>query len=434
MIQTIAATRDRIAHSPLASRFVGGAVWSLAGTVISSSISLMAMMFVAQILGKEGYGQLVIIQSTLGMVGVFAGAGIGVAATRYAAEFRVREPVRLGHILGLAERSLLAFGLIATLGLLSICEWLSTHIINAPDLRGQLSIAALAVCFMAFDNYHKSVLIGLESMRTYATGAIAGALLTFPIILIAAKAYGLSGTVTAFLLSAILQCGISRYQIRKELNEFGVIRNASGCFKEFPVLWNFALPALLAGALVAPSHWATQAMLANTTNGYKQLAFLGIAMQWFSMTLFLPTTAARVVLPILTDHVTKNDETNSRKLLLYSITANVFLTIPAAILVSILSPLIMGLYGEDFRGQYFPLVLAAMAATLVAVQTPVGNMVAARSKMWLGAVMNTGWALAYIASAYVLIDQGAIGVMYALIIGHLAHTVWVSRYAIKTFR
>src|SRR2546422_2265286 len=115
MIPDLTAARARIAHSPLARRLLGGAAWSVAGVVASSGISLMTMMFVARLLGKETYGQFVVVQSTLGMVSVFAGFGIGTATTRYVAELRSRDTMRLSRILALTERAVLTFGCIATL-------------------------------------------------------------------------------------------------------------------------------------------------------------------------------------------------------------------------------------------------------------------------------------------------------------------------------
>ena len=271
------------------------------GAVVSSGLTLVMLMVVARLLSKENYGQFVVIQSTLGMVGVFAGFGIGSTATRYAAELQARDTTRLGHILTLAERTVLGCGLIVSMGLAVAAGWMATHILNAPRLGVPLAIAAVAVFFTALDSYQKSVLIGLESMRAFAIGMVAGVIVGFPIMLLAAKHYGLEGAAVAIVVNALLQASISRYQMARELRKLGVKLNVEGCLSEQPILWRFALPALLSGALVGPAHWAAQALLANTPNGYAELAVLGISMQWFNVIMFVPGTAGRVVLPILTE-------------------------------------------------------------------------------------------------------------------------------------
>lgn len=429
MIDILIAARARLTYSPLARRFLGGVVWSIMGTVVSSGITLVMLMVVARLLSKENYGQFVVIQSTLGMVGVFAGFGIGTTATRYAAELQARDATRLGHILTLAERTVLGCGLIASMGLALVAGWMATHILNAPRLSVPLAIAAVAVFFTALDSYQKSVLIGFESMRAFAIGMVAGVTVGFPIMLLAAKHHGLEGAAVAIVVNALLQASISRYQMARELRRLGVKLNAEGCLSEQPIIWRFALPALLSGALVGPAHWVAQVLLANTPNGYAELAALGISMQWFNVIIFVPGNAGRVVLPILTDHMTKNDHGNSRKILLYAMGANALVAVPLAVIVGILSPYIMGLYGKNFENDYFPLVAAAITAALLAIQTPVGNLMAASSRMWLGASMNAGWAIVYVGLAYLLVNKGATGVMAALGIGYIVHATWTFLFA-----
>lgn len=431
MISSLVNARTMFATSSLAKRFLNGAAWSVLGAVGSSGITLVMWMFVARLLGKEIYGQFVVIQSTLAMVGVFAGFGIGAAATKFAAELKTRDKVRLGHILTLSERAVLVFGLIASSALVLTSEWMASSVLNEIGLSGPLAVAAGVVFFSALDGYQKSVLIGFESMRSFAIGALVGAIVSFPIMLLAANYYGLMGAAAALAFNAFLQTSISRFQMRQELGKFMVEPHAAGCLKEWRVLWHFALPALLAGALVGPAHWVVQALLANTQNGYAQLAVLGIAMQWFNIILFVPNTAGRVVLPMLTDHVAGNDHGNSKKILAFAVGTNALFTIPLAGIVALLSPLIMRLYGVGYVNDYVPLVLAVLTATLVSVQTPIGNLIFATSRMWLGALMNAGWALVYICTAYVFIDKGAIWVVSALALGYVAHTLWVGYFGFK---
>jgi O-antigen/teichoic acid export membrane protein len=426
--------RARFARAALARRFMAGAAWSFSGSVLSSGVTLLMLILVARVLGKEVYGQFVVIQSTLGMVGVFAGLGIGAAATRYAAELRIRDTVRLGHILTLAERTILGFGLLASTGLVFAAGWMATHILNAPALRVPLAISACAVLFTALDSYQRSTLVGFESMRAFAISTVTGAIAGFPVMLLAANYFGLQGVAVALVGNALLQASVSRYQMVRELTKHGIQRQAEGCLREWPVLWHFALPALISGALVAPAHWAVQAMLANTPGGYAELAVLGIAMQWLNVIMFVPGTIGRVVLPILTDHVTKNDQDGSRKILLYAIGANAIVTLPVAVIVGIFSRYIMRMYGEGFANDDIPLTLAAITAVLLAIQVPVGNLLFASSRMWLGASMNGCWAFVYLSLAYYLVNHGAVGIMLALGVAYISHATWTFWYASYQFK
>lgn len=426
----LAAARSRINDSPLARRFLGGAAWSVFGAIGSSGITLVMWMIVARLLGKEAYGQFVVLQSTLSMVGTFAGLGMGAAATRYAAELRSTDPVRLGRILVLCERSIVGFGVIASVALVASADWLASRILNSPALGGLLSIAAVVVPFAAIDGYQKSVLVGLESMRAFATGAIIALVIGSPIVLIATYAFGLLGAAIGIAALAFIQAAVSRHQMITALKRIGIPRNASGCLKELPVLWHFALPALLSGVLVGPVHWVAQAMLANTPNGYAELAVLGIAMQWFNLILFVPGSAGRVVLPMLTDYVARGDLVNSRKIMRNAILANAAVVVPLAAAAGMLSPYVMNLYGQTYADDYSSLIIAALTASILAIQTPVGNLLAAKSRMWLGASMNLGWAFVYLVCTFMLARNGASGVLTALLLAYIAHAVWTFWFAL----
>ncbi len=431
MISRFATTYARYRASQSIRRFTGGAAWSIFGSVVSSGMTLITLMLVARILGKDEYGQVVVIQSTLGTVGVFAGFGIGAAATRYVAELRASNLIRLGHILALAERTVLTFGVLATIGLAIFAGWLATNILNAPGLGMPLAISAGAIFFTALDSYQKSILIGLESMRAFAIGTVFGVAVGAPIFLLAVHYFGLEGAAGAIVFNSFIQACISRFQVVRQGKKYGISGKAKGCLTEWRVLWHFAFPALLAGALVGPAHWIAQAFLANTPNGYAELAVLGIAMQWFNVIMFIPATAGRVVLPILTDHVSQNNQKGSRNILLSAMGANAIVAIPMVAIVCSLSSRIMSFYGNGFEQDNTPLILAVIAAGIVAIQSPVGNLLAASSRMWLGVLMNAGWASIYLGVAYFQAYNGAAGIMISLAIAYIAHAIWTAIFSLN---
>lgn len=431
MLVAITKLRSRIEQLPFAGRFLKGAAWSTGGAILSSAIALAITIVLARVLGKETYGQFVLVQSTLSMVGVFAGFGIGAAAGRHVAEFRSRDTVRLSRILALTERALLAFGFVVSITLLLGSRELAAKILNSPHLAMPLAIAAFSVLFSALDGYQKCVLIGLEAMRAFAIGTVASAVLGAPITLIAAKLYGLNGAAGGFLLTSILQASISRWQMTQQLDYFLISRDGLGCASEWRVIRDFALPALLTGVLIIPAHWVCQTMLANTENGYSELALLGVAMQWFNVIMFLPSVAGRVILPILTDHLASKKHGDAKSLLLLAVIANVLITMPVAILAALLNNYILQLYGPEFQNGSTSLTIAVFSAILFAAQAPVGNMVVAASRMWLGTIMYFGWAAIYISLAYLMLAYGAVGVVSAMAVAYLFHSIWMFTFAIR---
>lgn len=434
MIAAITAFRNRLEQSHLACRFLRGASWSLIGSVLAQGITLVTMLFVARLLGKEIYGQFVMIQSTLTMFGTFAGFGIGATATRYVAALKNNDKARLGHILALSERTVLFFGLIITVAIVLFCHQLATRVLNSPALTMPLAIAAVAVLFATLDGYQKCLLVGFESMRVYAIGAVAGVTAGMPILLIAAGRYGLEGVAYALAMSTLIQTGISRILANGELRRNGIVLNSRGCLKEYRVLRDFALPALLAGIMVTPAHWICQAMLANTQNGFAEMAVLGVAMQWFNAVIFVPAVAGKVVAPILTEYVSSGNHADSRRILILAINTNALVALPIAALLALLSPRILSFYGPEFQEGSLVLAISVVTAALFAIQAPVGNMIAATSRMWLGLLMNFGWAVVYVGVSFMLLGYGATGVFIGLGVAYIFHTIWTFLFAIIQFK
>ena len=116
LLQTwvIAKHRELVPIGSLRARFAMGAFWSVAGAVVSRGFLLVASIFCARFLGKEGFGALGMIQSTVGMFGVFAGLGLGMTATKYVSELRRRDPERAGRILALSDAVAFVSGSVIT--------------------------------------------------------------------------------------------------------------------------------------------------------------------------------------------------------------------------------------------------------------------------------------------------------------------------------
>ena len=79
---------QRIENSPLGTRVARGAFWSLAGSAISRALGLVSAILVGRLLGKEDFGELGIIQSTIGTFATIAGFGMGLTANKHVAELK----------------------------------------------------------------------------------------------------------------------------------------------------------------------------------------------------------------------------------------------------------------------------------------------------------------------------------------------------------
>jgi len=424
----------RIEASDIGSRLARGVFWSMAGAVISRGLMLAASVLVARMLGKTGFGELGMIRSTVGMFGVFAGFGLGLTATKHVAEFRSSDPSRAGRIIALSWLVAMLTGGLMALGLFIFAPWLAEHTINAPHLTGVLRIGALILFINALNGAQTGALAGFEAFKTIAYVNLFVGLISFPILVCGAYFGGLTGAVWAMAINLGFNWLLNHIALRKEARRYNVPFTFSNCSRELSVLWKFSLPAVLAGSMVGPVNWICSAMLVNQTEGYDEMGIFSAANQWYAMLLFLPSLLGQVVLPVLSERLGQKEIKQSMRTMSLAIKTNVLLVFPLVLLASIASPYIMSLYGEGFRSGWPTLVVVLLTAGLLAVQTPVGQIIAASGKMWIGFAMNFGWALTFIVSTLLLLDLGSLGLATARIIGYVFHATWVFAFAIWLIR
>jgi O-antigen/teichoic acid export membrane protein len=98
------------------------------------------------------------------------------------------------------------------------------------------------------------------------------------------------------------------------------------------------------------------------------------------------------------------------------------------------SPWIMRLYGPAFADAWPTLVVVLLTAGLVAITNPVGYVLAASERVWLGFFMNAGWAVVFLAATSALVGWGALGLSTARLVGYGVHAIWSVWFAVAFIR
>ncbi len=425
---------DRIKGSPLGYRLARGVFWSVTGAFVSRGLALVASILVARMLGKEKFGELGIIQSTVGMFGIFAGVGLGLTATKYVAEFREKDPEKAGRIIALSSRIALVSGALMTLGLMVAASWLASYTLAAPRLSRALQIGAFSLLLGAVNGAQTGALSGLEAFKAIARVNLWAGIAAFPIMVLGTRLAGLNGAVYGLVGSMFVNWILNRLALRSEIARTGISIALSGWRKELPILWSYSLPALLAGLVFSPVTWACNAILVNQPNGYAEMGVLNATSQWFTVLMFLPGVLGQAVLPMLSEQLGYDDRAKSNKILVSSVKLNAGVVLPLVFFGCLLSPFIMASYGPTFQNAWPTLVVTLLTAGLVVIQSPVGWLLKASGRMWLDFTMNLGWGTVVLAATLLLAGNGAIGVALARGIAYMLLAIWLLVFVVKAIR
>ena len=116
--------------------------------------------------------------------------------------------------------------------------------------------------------------------------------------------------------------------------------------------------------------------------------------------------------------------------------ANAIFALPVLLALLPCSRWIMSFYGPAFSAKGPVLEVLLLSGALLAVQIPVGNLIAAFGRMWVGFFMNAAWAVCFLITARVLVSQGwgAQGLASAYLVAYIAHAAWTFWFASKILR
>lgn len=420
---------SRVDASSIRARLARGAFWSLSGSLISRGLTLFASILTARFLGSAGYGELGIVQSTVGMFGVFAGFGMGVTSTKHVAEFRDSAPERAGRIIALSSLIAVITGLLMSLLLLVLAPWLASATLSAPGLAPLLQLSSILLLLSAINGAQTGALAGFEAFRAIALVNLLVGLLSFPFVVAGAYWRGINGTIVGLVASMMVNCLANFIALRKVAGRACVPLGYKDCLKEWKVLWSFSLPALLSSIMWGPVNWVCSAMLVNQPNGLTEMGIFNAANQWRTAILYLPSTLGAIVLPLLANLKEEADQPKYAKVLAYNVALSGGFTLLAAIFVALSAKFIMNCYGSGFATGYGVLTVISFSTVFIAINNVVGQAIASRNKMWIGFAFNFLWAVVLIATSYLFVAKyGALAIGVATIIAYLFHTAWQSMY------
>lgn len=428
---------NRVANSPIGSRMASGVFWSMVGSVISRSMGLVAWVLVARMLGKTGYGELGIIQSTVGMFGVFAGFGMGLTATKYVAEYRQSDPDRAGRIIGLSGLFTMTSGGLIALGVFFFAPWLAEHTINAPHLANILRIGTVMLFVSALNGAQIGALSGFEAFKTIAYVNLFVGIISFPILLAGVYFGGLIGAVWAMIINYGVNWLFNHLALRKEAHRYRVPFTFKHCIREMPVLWRFSLPAVLGSIIVSPVNWVCGALLVNQPEGYGEMGIFNAAIQWQTAILFIPGMLCQVALPLLTNLNAESEDQRYRKVLILNIILNTGIALAIVLPIILFAYFIMTAYGSDFENGTSVLRVLAFTTVFMAANNIVGQAITSKGKMWIGFLFNVLWATVLLVVTWMLIYNGhysAQGRAYAMLVAFVLHTGWQGIYLSRVLK
>lgn len=420
----ILTTNDDKNNNTLKYRFIHGTKWIIIGSAFFNFCILISNILAARILGVEQYGELGIIQSTIGMLSIVAGLGIGVTATKYIAEYKTIDKEKTGNIISLSIIITIISGFILAVSLLFLSPFIASSLLNKQELTTPLQISSGILFFGAVNGAQIGALIGFEAFKKYTITNIIVGFFIIPITIIFITLFGLIGAIVSNIGYIFIGLLINGWFLRHEYHKFGIRINFRKGLRESSIIWKFSVPAIMASLIVSIATWLAYLLLVNQQNGFFEMGLYNAANQWRSVLLFIPGIIGQVSLPLLSEQYGYRRHTKINQFLKQNIILIAVVSIPIALLFSLLSNLLMSQYGNSFNEGSLTLIIILITATFLAIETPIGTIITASGRMWLGFYLNVAWAFVLIIASWFLVSYGAIGLALAFLISYIIHGIW----------
>jgi O-antigen/teichoic acid export membrane protein len=407
---------ERLTTSSIAKRLARGSLWSLFGSASARILVLAAMILVARVLGQVSFGELGLIQSTLGMAGLMAGVGLGETATRFVAKYATSDPLRAGRVIALITSVSIGTVLLATVVLILLSGLIAGAMLNAPQLQSALVWGSLLMAASAFRGIQSGVFAGLEKFDALAKLNILDGVLSLIAMVFLARLIGVEGAVLGLALGAIVVWLVGRILLMKELDSRGIAVRYRGCSGDWRILTGYSLPSLLANLVATSVLWFAMTLVARSGQGFAGLGLYNAAYQWQGPMMFIPIILLSVSIPVLVQEWEAGRKERFRAVTGGICALTVALSLPPAVVAALFSPWIMSLYGPGFREGWPVLVLLLAAAPLHTLTRIVSGALLAMNRAWWVLGVNVIWSTTLLILTVSLVSE--LGVM-ALAIGFL---------------
>ncbi len=358
-------------------------MFSLLAAIFNSGSTFLVNILVANLLGRQVFGEFAVVQSTLLTFANVASLGTGFTATKHVAEFRSVDKLRTGRIMGLCSVASLGMGGLATVTLVASSSWLAGSVLKASHLSTGLILAS-AVAFFGVNNFYQTgALAGLESYASIAKSGLIAGTTNFIACSTGAFVCGREGALAGLAAGAGIQWLALRHFLRQECVTHGITVDYHGMVVESGVLFKFALPAALGGLSFMPALWLSNTFLVRQPGGYAQVALYAASSNLRVLVLFLPQLLNNVGMSLLNNAKGAGDPKRYRRIFWGNFLVTTLATLLGAAGTGFLGPALLGLFGREF-GAGYPVLLVLMASTLIeSLMLATYQIIQSQGRMWL---------------------------------------------------
>jgi O-antigen/teichoic acid export membrane protein len=400
--------------------------------VLTSLWSLAVAVIGARRLDTASFGRLALLLSAQVVVSTVMTSAIGQTAVRLTAELRERDQERLNRVVTM-------LGVISTaLSVLVMVVFLAggslTHdaALGPGAPRDAILGAGIVLLAAGVSALQQGLLSGWGFFD--AVAYINAARLAVGGVMLLLGPPTLSGAVTALAAGAAAGMALGEWLWRTRCAGLRRVPRVEWS-RELAVLWTFAVPSWLTGALFVVSAWLGNVLVSHQANGLPEVGVFNAASQWGrSLLLFVPNAVASPLLVTMSALWGRGDLPSLAKVTRKATVACILATVVPCAMVYGLGSFLLGWYGPAYA-RALPVLHILLLSTTVASITIVTNAaLTAAGRVWTVAGLTAVWAVIFLIMLLVAPTTGAIGLALAYLAGYIVQVAVTAPHLVRVLR
>lgn len=392
----------------------------------TQAIGLVGIILLARILDLENFGQYGLLQATLLTLGALVSNSITVTVAKFVSQYKSQDKARAGRICGLCWVLSFVFGVMVVVGMQLFADVLAGWVGDAA-LESYLKIAAISVVFSSLMAVQHGMMLAFEQLRWLALNTMLVALLNLIVLPLVCLQYGLLGVTWGLVATSALGWLIGSLMLRRCLQKTQVVLSFQKPLGTFSVLWRFTLPHFISAFLQMPVSWFCLTLLAREDRGIEAVAIFVTIEKWRQVILFLPAAISKPSIPILAESFGLGDYGRVKKVLLGMLGINTGVCALVTLGLLVLTPVILGFYGEFFREHGVHAMWVFLAAAFVqSIMVPLGDVLATAGRTWFSLGGASLRAVVLIGASLVGVAYGAVGLAGAYLLASAVTLIFLT--------
>lgn len=410
----------KVSQSSIARTLVKGTFWHVLGQVLSKVSTMIALVIVARVLGKDAFGEFSWIRGFVFTFVSVSSCSIGASASKYISEYLPTDKERVGRIIALCYLFVFVSALGVSLFFFGVGPLICENMLGMPQLIQCFHLGAFALFLYTVMLMQQGVMMGFQDFKGLAASYFIAGVIAIPFYACGSYWGGVQGAIWGIVVVALFNIPINSLLIYLNTRRHGIKYSFREAGKEISILWHFNLPAFLFTVLFGVVFWGIQVLIAYRTGNMGDLGIFNAIASLQTVLLFIPMTLNAVFLPMLSCIKGKKDVVQFNKVFATHAVVNLLASLAVAVPMAIFSKQCLFLFGGDFVEGWPVLVVFCLTMIPYALGDSISLALISSGKVWVQTGCMFLWGTVYFVLSYVALlnGYGVFGVAVAYFVSY----------------